>query len=502
VVSGWPKCRVRALGEEEGIFTVSALGGHERKLAQLNLPFNWGQYERRRLLQRPHFDEMEFQKLEREADWSPDGRFLAVPDEPPDEQPGIFLISAQAGTRRRLTYAPSSHYDALPTFSPDGRSVAFVRAAGPNQDIYLADINGGEPKRLSFLQRPVGGAFSWTTDGNEILFSSLGEESHFSLWRISVRDGTLDRIAMGGTEDALSPVLSREGNRLAYREISTNVIIWRLETPSLHRRMPPPLKLISSTRWQSAQEFTPDGSKIVFASNRSGSAEIWVCDADGSNPVQLTTMSAPDTGSPSWSPDGKQIAFDSSASGRYGIYADDATGGAPRSLLVDSNLNVIPKWSRDGRWIYFQSDRGGTRQIWKMVSQGSPAIQITRNGGIVAHESLDGKFLYYTNRPYFSPIWRVSAQGEHPSVVIKKPVPEWNWTLARQGIYFVDTEGQTHPKLKYFSLATHELNTVATLEKSPWPHNQALALSPDSRFILFDQEENVNSDVVLVENFR
>ncbi|MGH9530901.1 MAG: hypothetical protein ACRD2Q_00810, partial [Terriglobales bacterium] len=58
-------------------------------------------------------------------------------------------------------------------------------------------------------------------------------------------------------------------------------------------------------------QFSPDGRRLVFASDRSGSREIWVCDADGQNAVRLTSMGAYLTGTPRWSPDGTWIVFDS-----------------------------------------------------------------------------------------------------------------------------------------------------------------------------------------------
>ena len=472
-------------GENEGIFTVSPLGGPERKVAPLNLPMT------------------EFQELGRQADWSPDGKLLAVPDNPPGGQPGIFLVSLQNGEKRRLTSMATPGEDVLPTFSPNGKMVAFVRGTLPIlQDIFVVATAGGKPKQLTFVRSFIGGPFSWTPDGKEIVFSFVGEESLFGLWRVSANGGAPNRLPVGGADDALEPVISHQGNRLAYTQMSTNVNIWQLKLPRSKLQMGAPFKLISSTRWQAAPQFSPDGKRIVFASNRSGSAEIWVCDSDGGNPYQLTSMGAADTGAPRWSPDGRQIAFDSSASGSIGVYVISVQGEGPHPLLVDSHLNAVPSWSRDGRWIYFFSDRGGSRQIWKVNPQGGQPVQVTKHGGFVALESPDGKFLYFTDRPESSGIWKTSPDGGEETLVFGQAINEFYWAPGKDGIYFIDTDTKPRAVLKFYSLATRQITLVTTLEKSPWSGDPALAVSPDGRSILYDQEDNVSSDIFLVENFR
>jgi len=78
------------------------------------------------------------------------------------------------------------------------------------------------------------------------------------------------------------------------------------------------VKLIASTYVEGDPQYSPDGSKIVFNSNRSGNAEVWVCNSDGSSPVQLTSLEA-FSGSPRWFPDGRRIVFDSNKEGHVDI---------------------------------------------------------------------------------------------------------------------------------------------------------------------------------------
>ena len=153
---------------------------------------------------------------------------------------------------------------------------------------------------------------------------------------------------------------------------------------------------ISSTRWEAAPQYSPDGQRVAFESNRTGSMHVWVCDADGGNPVQLTHFDSGHSGTPRWSPDGRWIAFDHQEEDGWRVYVMAADGGQVRRLAEEKGDAAIPSWSGDGKWIYYASNGTGRYEIWKRPAQGGPAVQLTHNGGYVAFESRDGQSLYYS----------------------------------------------------------------------------------------------------------
>ena len=102
--------------------------------------------------------------------------------------------------------------------------------------------------------------------------------------------------------------------------------------------------------------YSPDGRKIAFESDRAGVGNIWLSNADGSRPVQLTTTKS-GSGTPRWSPDGRQLVFDSPEAGNWDLYVVGADGGTPRRLTHEPSEDGTGTWSRDGRSIYFHSDR-------------------------------------------------------------------------------------------------------------------------------------------------
>jgi hypothetical protein len=235
----------------------------------------------------------------------------------------------------------------------------------------------------------------------------------------------------------------------------------------------------------------------VFGSDRTGSGEIWVCDTAGSNPVQLTSFGGPMVGTPRWSPDGRRIGFD----GDWGIHVVGVDGGASRRVASDG---VVPSFSRDGQWIYFASNRTGRSEVWKVPVAGGQAVQVTRLGGFAAFESQDGKSLYYAKGMDIDGLWSVPVNGGDETPVLSFPKASfWGyWAVGKEGIYFVNTETGPQPALQFLSFAGKRVLDVAALDRRPVPFEPGLAVSPDERMILYTQEDQRSSDIMLVENFR
>jgi Tol biopolymer transport system component len=475
----------RLSGGNEGIFIIPALGGPERKLHALKQGawhWDWGDAAG--------------------PDWSPDGKYLAYVDRQPNQESlGIFLLAVDnPDDIRALTSPRVPQNDVYPRFSPDGQTVAFTRqiTAASARDIHLLRVTGGEPKRITFSNVGING-LDWTPDGKYIVFSSPGL-GQGRLWKVPASGGEPEALPVG-QGGAYAPALSRQGRRLAYTQSSVSINIWRYEVPRTIGRSALPKKLIASIQGDQGPQFSADGRRIVFVSGRSGRPEIWLCDSDSSNPRQLTFFAGPEAGTPRWSPDSQQIAFDAEPEGHQNIYVVNAEGGRPSLLTSGSSHNVAPSWSRDGRWIYFVSDRTGAWQVWKVAAAGGQAVQVTKQGGFAAFESLDGKTLYYAKGMTVSGIWEVPVVGGEETPVLEQlGAGHWGyWDLAADGIYFYDAGTKA---IEMFAFATHKVTQIAKPEKDPVAFNPGFAVSPDGRWILFSQVDQVDQHIMLVENFR
>jgi Tol biopolymer transport system component/DNA-binding winged helix-turn-helix (wHTH) protein len=485
----------RSSPDGDGIFLVPALGGAERKLADVWANrFGFGSHTW--------------------IHWSPDGKWLVVSDKTSAEEPfSLFLLSPETGEKRRVTSPPASVVgDCSPAFSPDGKQLAFVRVISALVgEVYLASVNGGEPKRLTFDGAGVSN-LAWAPNGREIVFGSRHGGKN-RLFRIPVEGGGAEWLAATGS-DAQYPAFSRDGSRLAWRQNTSDEDIFRLALKSGSENFPPLTSLIVSTAFDASPRYSPDGKRIAFVSNRSGSDEIWVCDSDGENPVRLTSFRGPLAGSPSWSPDGKQVVFDSRPEGNADIYVVSAEGGQPRRLTADPAEDIVPSWSRDGRWIYFTSNRfaesksaegrGGRLQIWKMPADGGEAVQMTRQGGFEPMDSPDGRWIYFTQDRGSSSIWRMPTAGgaETPLFDFHQKNYSRVWTVTGEGVYFAVASSNTQSTIKFFNFSTEAEKTVAEIDRVIPGSVSGLTISPDGRWLLFPLFARRGSDLMMIENFR
>ena len=469
---------IRYAENEASIFTISALGGTEHRVYR-GPAMNAG------------------------LSWSPNGERLVF-SEPNPADPTRSVISSLSladSSTQALTSPPAGWLDHEATFSPDGAQVAFVRStiAGVSNDVFVMPASGGQGKRLTFDNRPIMGPPAWTPDSREIIFSSdRGVQT--GLWRVSAK-GCVPRPVAGPVGEAKWPSIPVTGNSLVYEQGQSKFNIWRLDLKDAGHPARPPSPLISEKGDKMRPELSPNGKKVAFESNRLGFWDIWTCDVGSNNCDQITSLHGT-AGRARWSPNGRYLAFEFHPKERSEIYLAEVPGGLPHLLPTIAGAdNLSPSWSHDGKWIYFASKRGTEPfQIWKIPLQGGSPTRITSNGGISPVESPDGQFLYYSKYERGG-IWRTPLQGGQESEVLSAiEGGGWpNWGLTRDGIYFLRFGKYPLVAIAFFEFATGKTIPIWSLEKEPgW----GLSLSADGKSIVYIQNEFLESNLMLVKNFR
>jgi Tol biopolymer transport system component/DNA-binding winged helix-turn-helix (wHTH) protein len=468
---------------ESGLFVVAAMGGTPRRLRKTSWRSNWAA------------------NYSHHISWSPDGTLIAFSDQPsPGEPTGIFVLSVDGLDTTRLTSCPSQSADAYPCFSPDGRAIAFTRCNESAGDVYVVSSRGGEPRRVTYDDQWIMG-LDWIAGGQQIVFSSIRGGPSSSLWTVPAAGGEPRPLALG-QNNVTCPSVARRGGGLAYAHSVDDSNIWRIRMPGQKDPKGTSTRLIGSTQWESGPQFSPDGQKIVFQSGRSGANEIWVCDSNGLNPVQMTRFGGLGAGTPRWSPDGRRIAFDARTGGNTDIYVIYTDGGTPLRITADSSDDVVPSWSRDGKWIYFCSNRSGISEIWKVPADGGEPVQVTSKGGFAAFESVDQKSVYYVK--FDSPgIWQTPVQGGDERLILGSfPAEYWGyWVLMADGIFVVNAK-DPGARLEFFSFESRRTTLVTQLPARPCPWVPGLDVDPKRQSAIYVQLDVNETDIKLVENFR
>jgi Tol biopolymer transport system component/serine/threonine protein kinase len=460
----------RRAGPHSGIYTVSPLGGAEQKLSDFATNY--------------------------QISWSPDGKWLAVSSD--DLTSAIFLLPAEGGEPRRISNPKAPEFDRAANFSPDGRRLAYANCTSVRAcDVYVEDLTSyvprGSARRITNQHASITG-LTWSRDGTAVIYSgSLESDSLFYLWRAETdRRQPPQRLEIAAPH-AYSPSVSPAGNRLAFSRHLQDDDIWRYRAGGAAE------PLIVSSLTEKNPQFSPDGSKIAFESDRSGEAqEIWVAQADGSKPVQMTSNLGRYQGGPRWSPDGRWIAFHSQSwDGQWDVYVMDASGGKPRRIVPKPSANSVPSWSRDGRWIYLCSDRTGRFETWRVPFAGGAAEQITKEGGFAAAESTDGTALFYT-KAVSSPLFARPLSGGAERQLL-------DWVSSRaffpvnNGIYYIGRRSDNgQSALQFFPFSGRTSRLLTNLDGVI---GLGLSVSPDRTAILFTKTAKSGDNLMMIENF-
>jgi Tol biopolymer transport system component len=471
-----------------GYYVIPALGGAERKVADIPQTPSHRPYP--------------------SVDWTPDSKSLVIVDTAVDP-PALAEVSIAEGDKKRLTTPPANSLgDYLPAVSPDGKWLAFDRVPGVSlqswQVVPFAQAISSRPSPILIAgPSPLsiwagGGLFSrasWASDSAYLIAVEVASGGS-RLVRVSIPGSERSEPILAAGTNASEPSIARQNGRLAYAHSFRNTNLWRVD---LRNPTAGPDRVIASTRFEAQPDYSPDGTRVVFVSDRSGNREVWTAGADGASPLQITVQAATPT-APRWSPDGRRIVFAQRPGGNVDIYVVDAQGGTPRRLTTDPANDASAYWSRDGKWIYFASNRTGRQEVWKLPADGSTReVQVTRNGGWRSRESFDGNTLYFQKFDQVG-LFRMPMEGGAEERIAEVQPPQ-DWQVAPDAIYYFQPVGEGYTVRKV------DLKSGKTTEALKLPPGTAggtanFTVSPDGRWLIFAHADQMVSELMMLDNFR
>jgi len=248
----------------------------------------------------------------------------------------IFTVNPDGKNRKQLTTAPGGYL--WPVWSPDGDKIACMRLINNAPEIWILGKDGTAQRKIT-----VGFLPAWSPDGKKLAFFRQLENVR-QVFVVDLASGTERQLTKQGSNAAA--VWSPEGNKIAFWSGDEKGFgqLWVMNSDGTQKKQ---------LTFPEKNDYTPKGSSAnapawlyskriaYWAGIEHAYGQIWVMDRDGRNKTQLTRVPAPaSSDNPVWSPDGTKLLFDTNRRGTAEIWVIDADGSNERVLISD--VRVMP----------------------------------------------------------------------------------------------------------------------------------------------------------------
>ena len=247
--------------------------------------------------------------------------------------------------------------------------IAFVGDGTGHKEIYVADFDGFNPRRLT-NDNSIDLNPEWSPDGKSLAFVSYkkgnpSQRENPNLYLMNLATKTVQILSERPGLN-ISPAWQPQGGKLAVTlSVSGNSELYLIDPRGqILEQLTKSFAIAVSPSW------SPDGRKLAYVSNRTEKPQIYILDLASNTSTRLTFDGEYNT-SPAWSPRGDRIVYSGFHEGRFDIFLITPNGNGLQQLTGGSGDNENPCWSADGRMILFQSDRQGGTTLWVMLANGS-----------------------------------------------------------------------------------------------------------------------------------
>jgi TolB protein len=270
--------------------------------------------------------------------------------------------------------------------------------------------SAGEPARRLTTDGTLKLAPVFIGEGDELVFASHELPNLVAIVRLTLSDGSRQRLHPTVVNHQFDPAFSRDGRWHAFARSATSpqTVLVIEDTLDKKQSIFQPRESRATARNPS---FAPDGSRVVFSLSDVGGHQIVSVNTKGQDARRLTDAAGMNAW-PAYSPDGRKIAFGSSRTGDFEIYVMNADGSEVHRLTHSQGLDARPAWSGDGARIAFTSNRDGNYEIYVMNADGSRPQNATAHPARDDHAAWhpDGRHLVFvSDRDGGSDLYRVKA---------------------------------------------------------------------------------------------
>jgi len=279
------------------------------------------------------------QANESDPAWSPDGKQIAFVSNR-DNQDQLYLMNTDGSNPKNISPNPNQS-DRLPLWSPDGQHILFESyfSAGSKWDIWVMNADGTNPKNLSGDHILDNGRMSWSPDSKHFAFSGSTEAG--DAIRVMDIDGSQAAALTPKNSQDFDPIWSPDGKQIAFiRGTRGSQDIWLMNTDGSDAR-----QLTFDQKWIAQLAWSSDGHMLGFISSGAGYYELYIMQSDGTDLHKAAPAKAADMNFV-WSPDAKQMLVISNiTSGRMGVLMLVDVEAKTRTTIVDDvYTSGLPAW--------------------------------------------------------------------------------------------------------------------------------------------------------------
>jgi eukaryotic-like serine/threonine-protein kinase len=423
--------------------------------------------------------------------FSPDGKQFSFIRED-QEASYVVLANADGSNQHVLMQTKLPEEVGAVAWSPDGSGVAYGKysvTGGYHSEIWIHPF-GGAPRQVTPHHWFNINTVAYLHDGSGVVVNGTDPDSLFAsqLWLVSMKDGTLRRI----TNDLNSyrgVTLSQDDNQLCTVLHETSTAIWTMGSKTAQQFGSSTSKLDAFL----GLSWTTDG-RIVYTAAPSGSPEIWIAAADGSNAKQLIAGNFFNT-SPVVSSDSK-IYFTSSRAGNPDVWRVDLDGSNAKQITFGA-IDLADAVTPDGKWLIFRSVVNGVFGVFKIPTDGGTPVKLAEVGGSPVSVSPDGKQIAFSYVDEAAGEWRVGVvpldQGA-PLKMVNLDHLGVQWMPGGKGFSFLETH-HGYSNVWFFPLDGGKRHALTNFDSQrifsyAWSKDGKLAMSRGTD----------SSDVILISN--